>query len=667
MSDMDKAQNVSANLNDADIAESTAGAEDAGPKKERKRKRNRKISGYLFRSVLTKTAAFFLLTVSSLVAAAAVLCFAIALKQGLYSDITLDEMFEDVSRNLVQDAASQLKSFIDSETEVSKVEAYFASRNIDVEVWKINAKSPLWGTYHGSYKTAMVTEIVGELDRTYKTLYFANEYLSTSSKYLFKVYVNLDFPENDSFRELYEEAAFLYEKRNVFLWTALGAGLIAVLCFVFLMCSAGSGSDVNERKPRGLQRFELDMIAAVLGTTGVIYLENELAYQMGSLFILSPIMLKSGAIALGIVWFTACCYDIARQMRYRDWWQHTVIWYLFRGCLALIFSVPLIFRTLLIYLGLCVLELGICMSYMQSDGIVYLLLEKLILLPVIVYVALCCKKFLFTGRVLTEGKLDYKLDTSKMIGAMKEHGNHLNSISQGISKAVEERTKSERLKTELFTNISHDLKTPLTSIINYSGLISEVETDNELVKEYSQVLLRQSERLKKLLEDLVEASKATTGNLEVNPVPCDVGVILSQAVGEYQHRLEEKELDLIISQPEESLRILADGRHLWRVFDNLLNNICKYAQESSRVYLNVEQQGMRVLIIFRNMSKYALNMPADELEERFVRGDKSRHMEGNGLGLPIAKTLIELQNGQMEIVIDGDLFKVILSFDRLLE
>jgi signal transduction histidine kinase len=222
--------------------------------------------------------------------------------------------------------------------------------------------------------------------------------------------------------------------------------------------------------------------------------------------------------------------------------------------------------------------------------------------------------------------------------------------------------RSERLKTELITNVSHDIKTPLTSIINYADLISAEETDNPRITEYSQVLLRQSERLKKLLEDLLEASKATTGNLEVDLKPCEVGVLLTQAVGEYQKRMEERHLELRTSQPEEPVRVMADGRHLWRVFDNLLNNICKYAQENSRVYVSVEMREKKVHIIFRNMSKYALDISGEELEERFVRGDRSRHMEGNGLGLSIAKSLTELLNGSMTIVTDGDLFKVMLEF-----
>ena len=196
-------------------------------------------------------------------------------------------------------------------------------------------------------------------------------------------------------------------------------------------------------------------------------------------------------------------------------------------------------------------------------------------------------------------------------------------------------------------------------------LICEEKSENEKIGEYAEVLFRQSRRMKKLLEDLIEASKATTGSLEVNLEPCEAGVLLTQAVGEYQQRMEEKGLEPIVRQPEEPVKIMADGRHLWRVFDNLLNNICKYSQENSRVFLSIEEKEGRALIIFRNMSRYLLDVPPEELEERFVRGDKSRHMEGSGLGLSIARSLMDLQGGRMEIVTDGDLFKVILSFEIL--
>ena len=249
-----------------------------------------------------------------------------------------------------------------------------------------------------------------------------------------------------------------------------------------------------------------------------------------------------------------------------------------------------------------------------------------------------------------------------MLGDFKEYGESLNSISKGMAIAVEERMKSERMKTELITNVSHDIKTPLTSIINYTVLISKEPCDNKKINEYSSVLLRQSERLKRLIDDLVEASKASTGNLEVNLAPCEANILLTQIVGEYTEKIQNKNLELITTHPEDSIMIMADGRRLWRVFDNLMNNICKYSQSGTRVYLSLEKQGSEAVITFKNTSKSALNVSADELMERFVRGDSSRNTEGNGLGLSIAKSLTELQNGKLELTIDGDLFKVILKF-----
>jgi signal transduction histidine kinase len=254
-----------------------------------------------------------------------------------------------------------------------------------------------------------------------------------------------------------------------------------------------------------------------------------------------------------------------------------------------------------------------------------------------------------------------------MKGVFLKHAEHLNSIADGMTRAVEERMKSERMKTELITNVSHDIKTPLTSVINYADLISREETENEKIKEYTAVLTRQSTRLKKLIEDLVEASKASTGNLEVKLAPCEIGVLLTQAAGEYEQRLQEAGLTLLVKKPDTSLQILADGRRLWRVFDNLLGNICKYALSGTRVYLTLEEKsgGGMVTVAFKNTSRDPLDIPADELTARFVRGDASRSTEGNGLGLSIAQSLTALQNGKMEITVDGDLFKVTLTFPTI--
>jgi signal transduction histidine kinase len=283
---------------------------------------------------------------------------------------------------------------------------------------------------------------------------------------------------------------------------------------------------------------------------------------------------------------------------------------------------------------------------------------------IVIYLIIQFGELLKASQKLADGDLSYKVDTSKMLFEFAEHGENLNKISEGMSKAVEERMKSERFKTELIANVSHDIKTPLTSIINYVDLLGKEELNNEKASEYLDVLERQSSKLKKLIEDLIEASKASSGNLTVNYEKLDLGVFITQTVGEFEEKLNVSGLELIIRKPDKPVYIMADGRHLWRVVDNLMNNICKYAQDQSRVYVNLEADNDNVKIKFMNISKYQLNVTGEELMERFVRGDKSRNTEGHGLGLSIALSLVNLMGGKMEIVVDGDLFKVILSFKK---
>lgn len=300
--------------------------------------------------------------------------------------------------------------------------------------------------------------------------------------------------------------------------------------------------------------------------------------------------------------------------------------------------------------------------------ILYIVLWCAIILAVC-YIASVLKKLQIAGERLAAGDLTYHVDTSRMIWDFKRHGENLNSISAGMSRTVEERVKSERFKTELITNVSHGIKTPLTSTLNYIDLLGKEEEklrgtpcENTKIREYVQIIARQSARLKKLTEDLIEASKASTGNITVTLEKSDLNVLLSQAMGEYGERFENYGLDMIVRMPNEPVYIMADGRHLFRVFDNLMNNIIKYAMPGTRVYLTLENKDGRALIIFRNISKYALDLAPDELTERFVRGDLSRNSEGSGLGLSIAKSLTELQGRQFRIDTDADLFKVTLSF-----
>ena len=272
------------------------------------------------------------------------------------------------------------------------------------------------------------------------------------------------------------------------------------------------------------------------------------------------------------------------------------------------------------------------------------------------------------AKKIADGETDYKIDTTHMLPEFAAHGETLNCIQDSVRVAVAERMKSERMKTELITNVSHDIKTPLTSIINYVDILSKEGDLSDKEAEYLEVLQRQSARLKKLIEDLIEASKASTGNLEVHMEPTDVEMLLEQALGEFEERLAACKLQPVVTNhltkrygAQADNHVMAGGRHLWRVFDNLIGNIIKYAQPNSRVYIDIDEaeQG-EITVTFKNISKEALNISGDELKERFVRGDRSRNTEGNGLGLSIAQSLMELQNGKVEIMIDGDLFKVVL-------
>ena len=323
-------------------------------------------------------------------------------------------------------------------------------------------------------------------------------------------------------------------------------------------------------------------------------------------------------------------------------------------------DLPMVMTVVAAYLGLCIMEfLGILLFLSRAEELSILLwcMEKVALFAVVVYIALACRKLLIAGSALAEGKADYKVDTSRLVWSFKEHGENLNSLGQGISKAVAERMRSERLKTELITNVSHDLKTPLTSIINYVNLLKTTEQTDPKAVEYIEVLDRKSLRLKKLTEDLVEASKASTGVLSVNREKIGMCQLLDQALGEYGEKLEARQLSVIRTIPEEEVYVYADGRHLWRVIDNLLANCAKYAMEGTRVYVEVSRGQGRGTFQVKNISKEPLNVPAEQLMERFVRGDSSRSTEGSGLGLSIARSLTELQAGIFELAVDGDLFK----------
>ena len=267
-----------------------------------------------------------------------------------------------------------------------------------------------------------------------------------------------------------------------------------------------------------------------------------------------------------------------------------------------------------------------------------------------------------TSRRIEGGELDAKVDVNELSFDMKEMGESLNGLGDGLSKAVESSLRDERTKAELITNVSHDIKTPLTSIINYVDLLKKEDIDNEKAKEYIDVLEKKADRLKMLIMDLIEASKTSTGNIELEYMKISFSELVNQCSAEYEDKFAEAGLELVKSINDEGSLINVDGRRVFRIIDNILNNAVKYAQPGTRVYLDLVKRDDELILSLKNTSKEMLNISAEELTERFVRGDRSRNTEGSGLGLSIARNLTELQGGRFEITVDGDLFKVEVSF-----
>lgn len=455
-------------------------------------------------------------------------------------------------------------------------------------------------------------------------------------------------------------------------------GMIVALCItcgslIFLATGAGHRRNKEEIVTTVFDRmpFEAWTVIAIIAECIVLMIvAPSIEYLSKQNFgILMNVLLTCAVIGGGIAlwYFLGFCV----RVKCGKWWRNSICYRVFdrirSGCRIILQNINLFWKMFLTIGVLSVFEyMGLVSARSDLDhAIGFWLLEKVIICFILIKLLLQLRDLQEGSRHLAEGDLQYHINMDKMWWECKKHAENLNKIGEGMSKAVDERMRSERFKTELITNVSHDIKTPLTSIINYVDLLGKEELHNEKAGEYLEVLDRQSSKLKKLIEDLVEASKASTGSLPVNNERIEAGVLVTQTVGEFEEKLSLAGLELVINKPLEPVYIMADGRHLWRVVDNLMNNICKYAQPDSRVYVNLDSTGESVTITFRNMSKYPLNISGDELMERFVRGDQSRNTEGHGLGLSIAKSLMDLMKGELEIIVDGDLFKVVLRFAYL--
>jgi len=441
------------------------------------------------------------------------------------------------------------------------------------------------------------------------------------------------------------------------------AALLSLFFFCFLMASAGhwqgqAGIHLTWLDKIPADVFLLLLVCAFFGGWDAFY------YEWGRILFcaaLTPFALlflcalaaqcKAGTVLRGSL--------LARIARFL--WR--IVRSLFLGLWRIAKSLPLIWKTALAGLVLAFVEFFLFeQSRSASESTVIFLLLKLVELLAILYIALNLRMLQKGGEKLARGDFSSPIDTKYLIGDFKRYGQELNDVQSGLEQAVQEQMKAEHLKTELITNVSHDIKTPLTSIVNYVDLLKKEDIPSPEAREYIAVLDRQSHRLKKLTEDLVEASKASSGVLNVDLQPTDVNVLFSQIEGEYQERLAACQLTLVTQPPAPGTVIRADSRLLSRVMDNLVSNICKYALPSTRVYVVSTLSREAVTISFKNVSRDELNISPDELMERFVRGDASRHTEGSGLGLSIARSLVQLQGGRFDLAIDADLFRADITF-----
>lgn len=492
--------------------------------------------------------------------------------------------------------------------------------------------------------------------------------------YKFTVYVYDEMPCDDEFafvRSLIQTGHKLRYAVFVFAVVAF-VTWISLICF--LCCAAGRRFAYSSIQLNFLDRIPLDICLAVAAAiVGVFLIIFDTVQYFEGLEI--AIFLFASCTVLYFV-ALALLLTSATRIKTHTFWKNMLIYkvstVLFKWLKAIVkFAffhlkrLPFAIKTLGV-LAIVIFWQGIFLMfnlYQVEYIIIGFVLSCAVISLILLYVAITLQRIKKGGEKIALGDLESKIDTTFMVLDFKDFANKLNSIGEGMQAAVDEKVKSERFKTELITNVSHDIKTPLTSIINYVDLLKKEEIENQTAKEYIEVIDRHSERLKKLVEDLVEASKASTGNITVDSQECNVGVLLSQALGEFDEKLKTSRITPILKILSDDVIIKADARLLWRVFDNLLSNICKYSLGDTRAYIQTYISGNKAFIEFKNISKCELNVDSNEITERFVRGDSSRNTEGSGLGLSIAKSLTELQNGQMDVTIDGDLFKVVLQFD----
>ena len=628
-----------------------------------------------FCSMPSKVACFLLCVISICIFAASVIGAVGLWSEGFYTHSEKYLIDEALCSSLSSDAYELIRYALYPETKPYTTQDF----NVDSTNLRYRIIDSEWNIL----KTNLVDASGGEWK--YNFTFSKSEYIYQNlgagiipgeGHYIFQANLEDGLPINDDYSIIAKFVSIGYDIRYwIFLICAVSF-VLSVVLFVILMCASGRHPNNDKICGGALNSVPFDLLVAVIFfavmAVGLTFGNNINFTDEFEVVFIAFIAIIFVSIFIGL------CMSFAARIKQKTLFRNTIIYlslklsvrftkFVFRQIKTICQNLPILWKTIAAVTVIFVYDMIILITvtYGNDFGAILFFFKIVALGVVSIYTVLFMNKLQKGAEKLAEGDFGHKVDTNKMFWDFKKHGENLNRVSEGMSIAVEKRLQSERSKTELITNVSHDIKTPLTSIINYASLIGKSECDCEHHKEYSEVLVRKSKHLKRLLDDIVEISKAATGNLEISLSECDSTVLLSQISGEFDEMCEKAGLELVVKQPEKPIFIMADSRRIWRVFENLMSNVCKYSLENSRVYVSFEERDGFARFIFRNTSKNALDITPDELAERFVRGDASRSTEGNGLGLSIAKSLTELQNGKMEIQIDGDLFKVILNFPMI--
>lgn len=471
--------------------------------------------------------------------------------------------------------------------------------------------------------------------------------------------------------DLYE-ANLEYTRLHPWIKVSLAGAIIGMIgwlvSLVYLTLAAGRREDSEEISLSFVDRIKTEILIAVfvLIASELLYVVAKVANQKWDV---SGLLVASGSVSFLIdAVFLIFYLSMVRRLKAEVMWKNSLVCWLGRGLEKTFRERSVTVRVLItfsVHLVVCfVLALGA--FHYKSIGAMLLLavfcgMEAYLMLRK----AVEHYRILEGVEEIADGDLNSKIDVDDLHGEDRKLAEAINNIGAGLLHAVDDNTKNERMKADLITNVSHDIKTPLTSIINYVNLIKIEDIENERVKNYVRILDEKSQRLKQLTEDLVEASKVSSGNVKLDMQQIDIVELVCQTGGEFNEKFETKELTIVTKLPKQAVYIWSDGRHLYRVIENLYNNVAKYALEKTRVYVEVSQQEDQAVFSIKNVSERSLameNSSVDDLTERFIRGDSSRTTEGSGLGLSIAKNLTNLMGGSLEITVDGDLFRATIRF-----